>query len=354
MSKSSDTRAKTGATVVPMKQAWLLLGLAGIALLDYLSPQSLTLSLFYGILCLQTGTQLGGRAAVWMALASVAIHCTVNGFPSPWYLAALQDLCEMCLLAIVGLEAALVRTKISETRALHARLRSHLESAREVQKALLRPPVLAEIPIEFSLRFDIAVELGGDLFFVQPSPNGLLFCVADVSGKGPAAALISSLLRGLLEELAGQAVGPAHLLAGVQKRLMGLLPENTFVTCFCGYLDYASSTITYASAGHDPPFLRTAGGLVELPCQSLPLGIDADSPLEQTSLPFAGGDLLLVYTDGLTDARQGETMVRLGDEKVRHLLLSHRGSCEELTATLFSLLPATLSDDVMLLALRCP
>lgn len=331
-----------------------LVGLAGIALLDYLSPQSLTLSLFYGILCLQTGAMQGGRPAVWMALASVAIHCAVNGFPSPWYISALQDVCELCLLAIVGLEAALVRTKMAETRALHARLRSHLESAREVQKALLRPPVLGEIPIEFSLRFEIAVELGGDLFFVKPSDQGLLFCVADVSGKGPAAALISSLLRGLLEELAGQAVGPAHLLARVQRRLLGLLPENAFVTCFCGYLDYTSSTIVYASAGHDPPFLRTRRGIVELPCQSLPLGIDAEAALEQTVIPFDAGDLLLVYTDGLTDARQGETVVRLGDERVRELLLAHQGSCEELTERLFAYLPQTLSDDVMLLALRCP
>ncbi|MBS2037397.1 serine/threonine-protein phosphatase [bacterium] len=337
-----------------MKKAWLLLGLAGIALLDYLSPQSLTLSLFYGMLCLQTGSTLGGRAAVWMALASVSLHCAVNGFPHPWYLAALQDLCEMCLLVIVGLEAALVRSKITETRAIHSRLRSHLESAREVQKALLRPPSLSEIPIEFSLRFDIAVELGGDLFFVQPGPGGLLFCVADVSGKGPAAALISSLLRGLLEELAAQAVGPAHLLARVQTRLLGMLPENTFVTCFCGYLDYASSTITYASAGHDPPFLRTSEGLVDLPCQSIPLGIDSEAPLEETLLTFASGDLLLVYTDGLTDARQGDTRVRLGDEKVRQILLNHQGSCEQLTDALFSLLPAPLADDVMLLALRCP
>lgn len=329
-------------------------GLAGIALLDYLSPQSLTLSLFYGILCLQTGAVHGSRAAVWMALASVSLHCLVNGFPNPWYMSALQDICELCLLAIVGLEAALVRSKINETRALHARLSSHLESAREVQRALLRPPVLSEIPIEFSLRFDIAMELGGDLFFVQPSDQGLLFCVADVSGKGPAAALISSLLRGLLEELAGETVGPAHLLARVQRRLLGLLPENAFVTCFCGYLDYASSTIVYASAGHDPPFLRTAGGIVDLPCQSLPLGIDAEGPLEQTVLPFAKGDLLLVYTDGLTDARQGVTMVRLGDERVRQILLEHVGDCESLTEKLFGYLPETLSDDVMLLALRCP
>lgn len=332
-----------------MTKAPLLLGLAGIALLDYLSPESLTLSLFYGILCLQTGATLGSRPAVWMALASVSLHCLVNGLPEPWHISALQDLCELCLLTIVGLEAALVRAKIQETRSLHARLRSHLESAREVQKALLRPPALSEIPFDFSLRYDIAVELGGDLFFVQPSPAGLLFCVADVSGKGPAAALISSLLRGLLEELAGQAAGPAHLLAGVQRRLVGLLPENAFVTCFCGYLEYASSTIVYANAGHDPPLLKTPKGLVELPCQTLPLGVDPEVPLEQTRLPFTRGDLLLVYTDGLTDTHQGD-----GEERVRQTVLEHGGDCESLTELLFARLPSSLSDDVMLLALRCP
>ena len=332
-----------------MKKSWFLLGLVGIALLDYLSPQSLTLSLFYGILCLQTGSQWGTRAAIWMSLVSVGLHCLVNGFPNPWYLSALQDVCELCLLTIVGLEAALVRSKVSETRAVHARLRAHLESARAVQKAMLTPPSLGDIPIEFSLRFDIAVELGGDLFFVQPSSKGLLFCVADVSGKGPAAALISALLRGLLEELASQAVGPAHLLARVQRRLLGLLPENTFVTCFCGYLDYASSSIVYASAGHDPPFLRHHRGVIELPCQSLPLGIDAEAPLEQTIVPFETGDLLLVYTDGLTDPRQG-----LEDKQVCQILTEHQGTCEELTGRLFRSLPPTLSDDVMLLGLRCP
>ncbi|MFN8608720.1 MAG: PP2C family protein-serine/threonine phosphatase [Vulcanimicrobiota bacterium] len=335
-----------------MKKAWLLLGLAGIGWLDYQSPQSLTLSLFYGILCLQAGSQLGARAAVWMAILSVSLHCAVNGFPHPWYLAALQDLCELCLLVIVGLEAALVRSKINEARSVHARLRAHLESAREVQKALLRPPILSEIPIEFSLRFEIAVELGGDLFFVQPRRSGLLFCVADVSGKGPAAALISSMLRGLLEELAGQASGPADLLTRIQTRLTGLLPENTFVTCFCGDLDYTRNSINYANAGHDPPFLRTAVGLRELPCQSLPLGIDSEAALEESAIPFASGDLLLVYTDGLTDARQADTRVRLGDEKVRKVLLAHQGSCEELTSALFDLLAYPLADDVMLLALR--
>lgn len=326
---------------------WLLVALGLATWLDYLTPQSLTMSLFYGLVCLLTGVTLSGRAAVLMALAAMGLHCLVSPIPNPWYESALQDVSEFCLLAIVGLEAGLLRDSIEEARGLHDRLRGHLESAREVQKALLTPSGLADLPVEVAVRFDIAVELGGDVFFVKPDAAGLLFCVADVSGKGPAAALISSLVRGLLEELAGETLGPAHLLARLQRRLQGLLPETTFITCFCGWLDYQQGCIVYASAGHDPPFLRRGRELLELPAQSLPLGVEMAETFEESSVPFAGEDLLVVYTDGLTDSRQG------GEEPVRQLLLQHQGSCEQLTERLFELLPERLVDDVMLLALRC-
>ncbi|MBN9418553.1 MAG: serine/threonine-protein phosphatase [Candidatus Eremiobacteraeota bacterium] len=330
-----------------IQSRWLLVALGLATWLDYLTPQSLTMSLFYGLVCLLTGVTLSGRAAVTMAFAAMCLHCLVSPLPNPWYVSALQDVSEFCLLAIVGLEAGLLRDTIEETRMLHGSLRAHLESAREVQKALLTPSGLGDLPVEIAVRFDIAVELGGDFFFVKPDAAGLLFCVADVSGKGPAAALISSLLRGLLEELAGETLGPAHLLARLQRRLQGLLPENTFITCFCGWLDYERGQIVYASAGHDPPFLRRGGELLELPAQSLPLGVEFAETFEESSVAFQGEDLLVVYTDGLTDSRQG------GEEPVRRVLSEHQGSCEALTTRLFELLPESLVDDVMLLALRC-
>ena len=336
-----------------MRKAQLAIGLILVACFDALSPNSLTLSLFYALLSLQAGTEFGVKPAVSVSFLAVSLHILVNGLPSPWHVSLAQDLSELCLLIIVGLEAAMVQARAQDAKKLHQRLSDHLQAARQVQKAMLSLPNPAEIRAEMSLRYDIAVELGGDLFFLLQDDNGLLFCVADVSGKGPAAALVAALMRGLLAELAGQADGPAQLLHSVHLRLQELLPESMFVTCFCGYLDYSTGSLIYSGAGHDPPLLLHQGNLSELPSQCLPLGIDPTMALEQTTLRLAPSDLLLVYTDGLTDGRLADGS-RLGDAAVRRQLAEHQGSCADLTERLFQLLPEQLEDDAMILALRCP
>jgi phosphoserine phosphatase RsbU/P len=145
--------------------------------------------------------------------------------------------------------------------------------------------------------------LGGDLFDFIPLPDDNLgLTVADVSGKGVPASLIMASVRAFLRAQ----VDNVYYLYEVIQRINLMLCRDTklgeFVTLFYGVLDARNLRFTYCNAGHVPGLLLRDGNILELGSDNMVLGVSADEKYKQSFVDLRKGDVLLLYTDGLTDA----------------------------------------------------
>ncbi|WP_058867929.1 SpoIIE family protein phosphatase [Chloracidobacterium thermophilum] len=265
------------------------------------------------------------------------------------------------LLTTIARVAAI---KIENTRLLEARLEKRrfeeeLQVASEIQLSLhpTRPPQLAGWDIA-GLSFPCR-EIGGDYYdFIPRGDDKLLLAVGDVSGKGMGAALMMSSVHAALRAQAQTARTLADIVAAVNDYLVENSPENKFLTLFCAELDPATGILHYTSAGHDPALLvRADGTYTELAAQGIPLGIlpNIAPAIHQVSL--LPGDVLAIYTDGLTESlnEQGEI---LGLERLAQTILKHRGlsasrlrdRVEEAVSRFVGRAPT--ADDLTLLLLR--
>ena len=332
-----------------------------IGYLDSLS-RDVSQSLLYGVLCIWAGYRLRIREAALTVVGCVAAHIITNRayFPELSDHFYLQSAGEAVLLAIVawGARAQLLgrqALEVSREQADHAHqvLKQHLELASQVQCELLGTPPTSLEPYDLGLEFAVAVELGGDVFYVCRVPDGIFFFVGDVSGKGPKAALASTCTRVLLESIVRETHSPGQVLAELQRRFIPLFPGGLFITAFCAFAHPAEECLIYSNAGHDSPLLCRPDhpGLEELVGQAMPVGVDSEEVFPDSRLPFGPGDRLLVYTDGLIDARKAGGG-RLGVDPVAQRLFHFKGPSQQLAKSLVGLAPEPRHDDVMVLVLR--
>ncbi|MGB4783901.1 MAG: SpoIIE family protein phosphatase, partial [Candidatus Acidiferrum sp.] len=201
----------------------------------------------------------------------------------------------------VALERARLHD-LAETQ--RTRQEKELEMARVVQKSLL-PTQLPSI-LGFTLAADWrpAREVAGDFYDFFSLPDGRWGMVlADVSGKGAPAALYMAMARSLIRSEAGRYGNPSAVLTEVNRRLLAESCNEMFVTVFYAIVDPVLRSLTYANAGHDPPFLRHASGGVErLAYGGLIMGPFEALALSDETLNLESGDTLVAYTDGLTDS----------------------------------------------------
>jgi len=163
--------------------------------------------------------------------------------------------------------------------------------------------------------------VGGDYFGVwQPAPNMLHFCVADVSGKGTPGALIAAMLYASVSTLSSASHSPAAVLAQVETTLLNQLGQGHYVTIFYGVLDLESHILHFVNAGHCPPILRHKDGSLESLAATRPvLGLLPEIGFHSERLVLNRGDRLLLYTDGVTEAANGNGE-EFGTDKLESLL----------------------------------
>jgi hypothetical protein len=183
-------------------------------------------------------------------------------------------------------------------------LEQEFRSAQEIQQILI-PEVLPAIAgYTLTSAYLPAQEVGGDFFQIIPLPGqsnddqSAIIVLGDVSGKGLKAAMTVSLLVGAIRSTVETTQDPAEILAALNRRLYGRM-QSGFATCLVLRLD-ASGSGTFANAGHLPPFLN--GSELQL-TPALPLGLLPDAEYETSSLNLAADDRLILYTDGVLEAR---------------------------------------------------
>lgn len=163
--------------------------------------------------------------------------------------------------------------------------------------------------------------VGGDYFGVwQPTADALHFCVADVSGKGTPGALIAAMLYASVSTLSSSSNSPESVLSQVETTLRSQLGEGHYVTIFYGVLDLRTRVLHFVNAGHCPPILRRRNGLFESLSPTRPvLGFMLEDGFRSERLVLSGGDRLLLYTDGVSEATN-ESEEEFGPERLTDLV----------------------------------
>jgi sigma-B regulation protein RsbU (phosphoserine phosphatase) len=267
--------------------------------------------------------------------ASLAAALTVRGTRLGWlilgdrlseeaYSAEDRDLVRTAAQqAAVALDYARLIGRVAEQEAL----KRELDIARDVQAGLLpqRRPAIAGLDYDGTCR--MAREVGGDYFdFLELGPGRLGLALGDISGKGVSAALLMASLQALLRSRAKQlADAPAALVTQINESLTESTDPSKFATFFYAVYDAAARTLRYVNAGHNPPFLLRTGTTVvsRLRPTGMALGFDQGAAYGEGTETLAPGDLLLAFTDGLTEALNGAGE-EFGDARAAGLLVGNR------------------------------
>jgi serine phosphatase RsbU (regulator of sigma subunit) len=213
---------------------------------------------------------------------------------------------------------------VETSRGGHERLEREFQKARDVQQRLFpgsRPVVLG---LDYSCVCRPAVCVSGDYYDYASLPSGhFAFLVADVSGKGMPAALLGASLHGTARAAAFEGLGCGQVLARANASLFDEMSCERYVTVFFGIYDAHARRLTYANAGHYPPFLVRGGTHTRLPALTPPVGMFGDLPPVEGMVDLQAGDWLVVASDGIPEAFDSNSE-EFGDGRVLSLLEEHR------------------------------
>jgi sigma-B regulation protein RsbU (phosphoserine phosphatase) len=257
--------------------------------------------------------------------------------------------------------AQLLATLRSEIEAGRERRRRVEDEKREIAEALRiqRKLLPSSIPqfdgCEIATQWRPASGVGGDCYDVIPfAPSRLALCIADVVGKGIPAALLMSNLQASVRAFASEAAQPAELCQQVNRILCGRIAEGRFISFIYCRIDTAVGIVSYANAGHYRPILIKQDGSVERLGEGGPvLGVFTDASYSQGHAQIASGDRLVLFTDGVTEARNDEDE-EFGEDRLLAAAVTNRAcSAPALEARLSQCVAEfagdTLQDDATLI-----
>ncbi len=222
-----------------------------------------------------------------------------------------------------------LRTQVELARALRKRERleeQEWEEARDIVRGLLPQEIPQVSGYELSAAWQPARVVGGDYFDVlKLGENQVALCIADVIGKGIPAALLMSNLQAALKAAAAETAKPKELCAKVNRIICSNIAPGKFITLFYGLLDAPGKRMVYTNAGHNSPILLGRDGQhVRLEQGGAALGVFQDWHYEQGEVRVASGDRFLLFTDGVSEARN-QAGEEYGEDRLIALL---RENCE--------------------------
>ena len=219
--------------------------------------------------------------------------------------------------AAVAIENARLYRELLEK----ARVDQELKIAADIQQGLLPDARYVGPGVEIVGASIPCRSIGGDFFDnVELPSGGFGFALGDVAGKGPPAALLTAAIQGMFAALATVEVRPCVTVAQVNQALIRRAVQNRFVTMFYGVLA-RDGRLTTCNAGHNPPFLCSRGRTRRLTAGGMVLGMFPQTTYEEETVSMAPGDVLVVFSDGVSEAidRAG---AEFGDERIAACLSS--------------------------------
>jgi serine phosphatase RsbU (regulator of sigma subunit) len=268
-------------------------------------------------------------------------------------------------LAVADQERRISESSLREAREAAARVAGEIEAARRIQMGILPR---AEDSFHDETRFELAAvveparSVGGDLYdFFMLDERRLFFHIADVSGKGIPASLFMSITKVLTKSIALRLDGSStRPLTQANLEISRDNPESLFVTAFAAILDVTTGELHYWLAGHDAPYVRDATGVDQLDrtVSGPPLCVLDDYDYETQSCILRGGALLVLFTDGVTEAQNAAGQL-YGNERLAACLAAlpeHASAVEAMRAIQDDVARfvagAAAADDLTLLVLR--
>lgn len=205
----------------------------------------------------------------------------------------------------IALENARLQAEASDAQ----RLERELEVARDIQTSFMPDTYPNEPGWDVSAAYRAARQVGGDFYdFSQLDDEQWALVVADVADKGVPAALFMALSRTLIRAVGSNRQAAAETLMRVNDLLLRDSRSDLFVTVWYGLWNPQTSELCFSSAGHNPPLLIRANGTVEeLTTRGIALGVVPHITLEEHPVTLEPGDLLVAYTDGVTEALRSDT-----------------------------------------------
>lgn len=278
---------------------------------------------------------------------------------------------ELHLVGVLGeqLATSLKMQRLFSVEAEKLRLDRELGLAGSIQKLLLPQYIPQAHSLDIATVYRPAQKIGGDLYDVFDLGGGRIAAiVADVSGHGISAALLMAICRTNFQHVARSAISAADLLRGLNRAMMRSFKRGMFVTITCAFIDTQRNTLSIARGGHERPIL-ISNHLIEhgeceiefLDSKGLAIGISKpevfDAAITEVSRSYSRGDVLVFYTDGLTEAlnAEGEEFGAARFEAV--LKKSHDLSADEINKTVLRELSAFTggnepADDLTLVTIR--
>ncbi len=248
-----------------------------------------------------------------------------------------EDDMELLVVVASATGLRLRNLALAEEAAERRRFEQEVKLARRIQVALLpaENPEVAGLEIHGGNTPSRGVS--GDYYQVvdRPDTNEVAVIIADVSGKGIGASLLTGYVDALVNAYLGENLEPAEIFNRVSPQMNAKTPVESFATAFLGILSTDTGTLRYASAGHDPTILVRADGEVEMLMPTgMPLGLMPDAVYTASEATLEAGDSLVMYTDGITEAANPEEE-EFGRERLVAVCQEHSGeSPKELASSI--------------------
>lgn len=266
------------------------------------------------------------------------------------------------VLTTLGSVAAIrvENTRLLEEHLEQERYDRELQLAREIQQRFqpTAPPSVPGYELQ-GISFP-SYQIGGDYYDFIPCKDGrLVIALGDVSGKGTSAALLMSSLHAAVHAQVASCRPITETVGAVNRYLADNTPANRFVTLFYAELDPLTGALSFINAGHNPPLIAhgSDGTLEQLGAGGLPLGILPDYDYREGRTQLRAGDVLVVYSDGVTETQNPEGdefgTLRLQDVIVQNLDLTASGIRDKIEASLSAFAQGTPAvDDITLVIVK--
>jgi sigma-B regulation protein RsbU (phosphoserine phosphatase) len=328
--KSSDdykrqVRTEENRTTVLLNVV-VALAIGAVAYTDWIVIVNISLGYLYVLPIALSGLVNPLPITIALAVLCTYLQDLFGDTDSP-HVRIIRSIIGLAGFLIVGFLVTLIARQRERLAAEVRRQRDEYERdltlASLVQRQVLpKPPIVSGL--ELAATMQTARLLGGDYYdFFQISNDIVDVVIADVSGKGAAASLLMPSLAVALRLRAGELSGPAAILSDLDEVLKQITNPATFVTMFYARFNPTLRTLEYASGGHNPPLLmRTSTGESLLLEEAGPImGILPDAQFTNTTLKLEPGDILVLFTDGVTE-QEGESGEEFSLDRLKKTILS--------------------------------
>lgn len=232
-------------------------------------------------------------------------------------------------------------------------MEKELQLAAKFQESLIPEDGTLGNRVRLRSVFQPAIHIGGDIYDVRNSPEGdIVFFVADVTGHGIVAALISAMIKlSFMQAISGNA-RPLEIARKVNRDIVHTTSEEHFASMLLGRLDRETRTLTVIRAGHPAGMLcNHQNGVTELNPRGFLLGIDIDADFEEITVPVSAGDRILMFTDGISEA-ENEAGEQFGVDRIRKAFMLTGSTTDALMSAIRKWTGERYHDDVTLIELE--